>query len=107
MTAKTLKGMRIKKINYLETSRGVAYTAPMLLDEKEIGSIENNGEGGPTDIRVYGESRQELQERMNAYFKENNIEFLGTKEEEFAEHLIDLYEYGKVLTEDEKFELLK
>jgi len=37
-----------KTISYLETSRGVAFTAKLLLDDKPVGSIENRGVGGFT-----------------------------------------------------------
>ncbi|MFE8701227.1 hypothetical protein ACFYKX_11530 [Cytobacillus sp. FJAT-54145] len=94
-----IHGISIKSISYLETSRGVAYTAPLLLDGKEVGTIENQGNGGATMIRMNHEAQEEFQSRMNTYFAEQNLE---TDEEVFAEHLIDVHEFGRVLTEEEK-----
>jgi hypothetical protein len=46
MTAiKDIKGICIVDINYLETSRGVAFTAPFTVDGDKAGTIENRGMG--------------------------------------------------------------
>lgn len=36
----------LKNIKFLETSRGVAFTASIYLDGKRVGTVENSGTGG-------------------------------------------------------------
>jgi reverse gyrase len=102
---RNIKGIYVTEVNYLETSRGIAYTAPLFMDNQKVGLIENRGDGGATFIYVDSEYRNEFYKRMNEYLKENNITG-AMAEETFAEHIIDVFEYGKVLTDEEKESLL-
>lgn len=93
---KDIKGIYVKGLNYLETSRGVAYVAHLFMDGKCIGYVENLGNGGATSIYVTDPIyRDEFNKRMNEYLKEKKIKG-GMVREIFAEHLIDLYEFGEV-----------
>lgn len=100
-----IKGIYITEVNYLETSRGVAYTAPLYMDGKKIGTIENKGDGGVTSIFVK-EYSEELNRRIDEYLKEKSNKEVYDKKEEFANDVIDIFEFGKVLTEEEKEKLL-
>jgi hypothetical protein len=42
-----------KSIKYLETPNGVAYSADLYEDDKHIGTIHNNGNGGATFLNLY------------------------------------------------------
>lgn len=52
---KELSKVVFKKIQYNETYRGVGLMADVYFDGKKIGLIENNGCGGDTTARIYGE----------------------------------------------------
>lgn len=41
----------VKNIKYLNTSRGVAFTADLYKDGEKVGVIENHGNGGDTFCR--------------------------------------------------------
>jgi len=102
MSNQTVNRVSVKNVSYLETSRGVAYTAPIYLDEQEIGLIENRGDGGATTIFIEKDYREEFNQCMHEYFKENPVDAKGMEEEVFADVLLDIYEFGRVLTEEEK-----
>jgi hypothetical protein len=51
---KQMFSIKPSTIKYLETSRGVAFTADLLLDGVKVGSIENTGQGGATFPRIDG-----------------------------------------------------
>jgi len=42
----------VKNIKYLETSRGVAFTADLYEDSNKVGVVENQGMGGDTYCRA-------------------------------------------------------
>lgn len=101
MEAKTILGLKIK--NYVEedTSRGVFYSASLWLDDKEIGSLENPGDGSYTRIYIMEKrDREVFNEKMQAYFKQlgwdTSKQALYALDYTFAEHLISLFEEGKV-----------
>lgn len=105
---KDINGIKVAAINYMETSRGVAYVAPILMDEKPIGKIENLGDGGMTRMYIDFEVRSEFYKRKDEYFREQGIPIYedGRDFEIFADHLIDVKEFGRVLTDEEKLKLL-
>ena len=74
-----------KSIKYLKTSRGVAFTANLLLKGKKIGIIENGGTGGATISRVdSSEGRKQL--ALDISSSVHNIE------EFFLDNLMDVAE---------------
>lgn len=76
-------------IKYLETSRGVAFTADLHHDDVRIGMIENNGNGGNTFCRITNKYRQPL--------KDACVEACGDAiepEATFLEGLMDIAEEG-------------
>lgn len=108
-----INGIFVTNVNYLETSRGVAYTAHifMIVHENQnlVGIIENRGDGGMTSIYIEPEHRETFNNRMYDYFRT-----IGTAIHEderdyevFADHLLDMYEHGRVLTDAEKWALIQ
>ncbi|MBL4952057.1 hypothetical protein JK635_07515 [Neobacillus sp. YIM B02564] len=108
---KTLKGLRVSRVDYHETSRGIAYTAPIYINNTKVGLVENRGDGGMTRLLVEPEYRKEVASRIKAYFEDETKIHEQThedvREEVFAGYLIDLFEFGKVFTSEEKEQLLK
>lgn len=51
--------IKFKKINHFETHRGAGLTAEVFFDGEKVGDIENNGCGGETTARFYGNENQE------------------------------------------------
>lgn len=101
-----LNGVSVKSVEYLNTSRGVAFTASLFLDNQKIGFIENSGTGGPTSVFIeIKEAREEFSIRMKEYFKNLNDEPVE-EESTFADHLLDVHDFGKVLSDEEKLQLL-
>jgi hypothetical protein len=41
---------KFKKLKNMDTSDGVAYSCDLFFDNQKIASVENRGDGGPTDI---------------------------------------------------------
>ena len=82
--------VKAKSINYMETYRGLAYSADLMLNGKKIGIIENAGDGGPTLARIYGENRRALIEQLqNASDEAIDSPFDKVyKVEEYLEQLI-------------------
>ena len=72
-------------IAYLETSRGVAFTASLLLDGKKIGLVENRGNGGATTGDLDNP-------QLTRTLLRSTIERLDTTEESFFEGLMDVAE---------------
>lgn len=80
-------------IDYLETSRGVAFVAKVVLNGKPYGVIENDGNGGattftPTDTQEYGTRRREM-ERFAAACTHPDTELC---DEDVYNALLDEYE---------------
>lgn len=104
---KSLEGIRVGEVKYTETSRGVAIDAVVYLDDVKVGYLENRGDGGATSIFIEpGEARTTFKMRRDSYFGANNIEDTGLSDEIFADHLLDVHDFGKVLTDDEKMKFL-
>jgi hypothetical protein len=104
---KTLNGVHVENVQYLSTSRGVAFTAVLYLDDQKIGMVENRGEGGPTSVDITDqEAKEEFYIRMQEYFVQQNIQPVE-EESEFVDHLLDLHDFGRVLTEEEKWQLIQ
>ena len=100
MSENQIKGIRIEGYRSLETSDGVAYSARIILDGKVVGMLENGGRGGYTSVNINTEYLEEFRKRVNEYFKELKWDISDTEEYAidytFSEHLIDVYEEGKV-----------
>jgi hypothetical protein len=71
-------------INYLETSRGVAWTARLFRDGDYVGELENRGDGGETSIWT---NTNDVKPELEAIAKDNNV-MLDT----LLNHLVDLAE---------------
>ena len=99
---KNIKGIRVTNPKYLETHSGVAFTADVLLEGKKVGFVENEGRGGCNTLYVESAHREEVHKRMHAYMEEEKVELWDSEESIFAEHLMDILEHGKVLTDKEK-----
>lgn len=90
-------------LQYLETRRGLAYTAKIQKGEKVVGTIENQGIGGSTDVSVEKEEYADFKKTGLAYFE--TIGFNTERLEDYnfqqtiAEHLMQLAENGEVDTE--------
>lgn len=125
-TSVALNGVRIVDVKYFETSRGVAYTGSILIDEEVVGSVEHRGDGGMLHVIFADKTmRSEFVKRAVSYLEETEAQvatlgdtYKGESEafvqhhidrqitETFAEALIDVHDFGKVLTEEEKMEFL-
>lgn len=103
----TLNGVHVENVEYFGTSRGVAFTGKVFLDNQKVGTLENKGNGGATSFYIENkEAREEFAIRMKEYFTKENIQPIE-EESTFAEHLLDLHDFGKVLTDEEKMKLLQ
>lgn len=98
---KKLSGVHISDLVMEETNRGIFYTASIRLNNKKVGSLENPGDGSYTRIYIIEqEDRGLFNEKMQDYFKElgwdTSDESSHSLDYTFAEHLIELFEEGKV-----------
>lgn len=53
-----------KSIKYLETSRGVAFTADLLENGLKVGIIENTGRGGATFVDLHDGMGSDIHARL-------------------------------------------
>ena len=79
------------RINYLTTSRGVAFTAELLKNGKAIGTIENHGCGGWTFAVVDDEHKKDLDAAAIEHAKKAKHSTVNCNEWYFN-HLIDIAE---------------
>lgn len=125
-SAVELNGIRMVDVKYLETSRGIAYTGTILMDGEVVGDVEHRGDGGMLNVYFADkEKRIEFVKRAVTYLEETEGQvptlsevYKGESdafiqhhidmqiEEAFAEVLLDVHDFGKVLTEEEKMEFL-
>ena len=103
-----IKGIEIKGIDYEVSDRGVAFVAPLFMDNQEIGTIENKGNGGLTTFCVSNEEAYaELIKRIDQYFIEIGEEIpVAIRKDRFAESIIDMFEFGKILTDEESVKFI-
>lgn len=91
----SIKGVAVKNYKHRETRRGLAYSANIYIGTKKIGTVENSGDGGATDIRFLERKYQEeFETRMKEYFKEEPNK--DENDETFVEELISLWEHERV-----------
>lgn len=104
MDTKLLEGCYVDSVKYFETGRGIAFTAGIFLDGKEIGTIHNDGIGGCTYERIANkEIRQELKERSKNHIKAHGLEILHDSliVETFLNHLMDMHDFGRIISDEE------
>jgi len=80
-----------KRINYLTTSRGVAFTAELLKNGKAIGTIENQGNGGWTRSVVDNEHQKDIDTAAVELAELANRSTVNCNEW-YLNHLIDIAE---------------
>ena len=85
----------IKALKSLRTSDGIAYTANLYCDGKKVGSVENQGTGGPTNV-WWNDQRGGVSAMREAFTAWAQVT-LGddTDEESGVESLITWYENDK------------
>lgn len=104
-----LGGCYVHGVKYLETSRGVAFSGILTMDGEDIGMVENSGTGGATTIQLHEpDKREELTKRIEAHFVENGKweKYQTMADEFFANELLDVHDFGKVLTDEDRDQLL-
>lgn len=104
-----LMGCYVYGVRYLETSRGVAFSGILKMDGEDIGMVEKSGTASATTIQLHEpEKREELTKRIQVYFEENGKweDYQTMPDEFFANELLDVHDFGKVLTDKERDELL-
>jgi hypothetical protein len=74
-----------KSIKYLETSRGVAYTADLMENNKKVGTVENTGQGGATFPNLTGGLGTTVHKRLEACVTDDH----GLGLESYLEELMD------------------
>ena len=102
MKITNIKGIKIADLQYSEHSRGVSHYGKIEMDGIFIGTVENKGYEIVSTVSILPDAREEFHKRMKEYMTENDME---VHQETFMEHLLDVYDFGKVLTEDEKNQL--
>ena len=76
-------------IKYLETSRGIAFTAELLEDGKKVGVVENRGDGGATFFFIDLSARSNnVDQRLEACLTEDH----GLGLESYLDELMDVAE---------------
>src|SRR5690606_5750682 len=104
MDTKLLEGCYVNSVNYFETGRGIAFSAKLFLDGKEIGTIYNDGTGGCTYERItMNEMRQELIERSKNHMKAYDPQIVHDSlvVESFLNHLMDMHDFGRIISDEE------
>lgn len=85
-----IKGYEVKELKQLEGSRGVSFTANIYLNNKKIGTVENKGVGGATDLMLDKGTYPQFEKVGGDYFKGKGE--TGGDADEFIEELISLKE---------------
>lgn len=99
---KNILNIHITDLKDMETHRGVAYSAKVWMNGKEIGLLSYPGDGSYTRVNIL-ENEFVFKEKVIAYFE--GMGWNPRDEQEyalyytFAEHLIDMYEEGKITKE--------
>lgn len=98
----TLTDVKIANVSMLEHSRGFAYSAIILKGDKQIGMLDNQGTGGVTNVHITSEKKW-FNEQMHHHFYQLGWDISKSSkyslEYTFAEHLIDIFEEGKLSEE--------
>jgi len=99
-------------IKYLETDRGVAFSADLLEDGSKVGTVHNNGRGGATYIDLNeglgGTVHARLEDASNDsggtewYLEELMDAAENITVEDKEEHLSNTYEVGKYIFDNMK-----
>lgn len=75
-----INGVELRKSRELETNGEVLYEGALFLDDKEIGILKEDANGGPILVDVYPRYEDVLKSRINDYIK-----VLGFEDEELPE----------------------
>ena len=75
-------------IQYFETTRGVAFSADLLLDGVKVGTVEHAGQGGWAQAELNGTHDSTIRKQLEhaAHEQENG----GAEVEYYLEHLMDV-----------------
>ena len=111
MKKQSIMGIRVTNLVVEETHRGVFYKASLLLEDREIGSIENPGDGSYTRVYILDpKDREKFNSKLQAYF--NQLGWDTSDQRAYAldytlsEHLIEILEDGKVSKDSMESEFL-
>ncbi len=77
-------------IKYFDTSRGVAFSADLLLDGVKVGTIEHMGQGGVAEVCLIDNADDTVRKQLNRAVLED--ENSSAQIEYYLEHLMDVAE---------------
>jgi hypothetical protein len=77
---------RVKALRVFETSRGVAWKASIHYNNKKIGQVDNDGNGG---CNFYTFNTPEIRHAYESFVRSNYPETVYDRDDHFVEYLIE------------------
>jgi hypothetical protein len=88
--------LRITSLHQMPTHNGVAFTADIELDSQPVGTVQNTGNGGPTNLYSPNSG---FGRRMADYVAQCRFRGQAALEEQVLDCLVDEFEFSRTVAE--------